>query len=327
MKRVSGFTLVELLVVIAIIGILIALLLPAVQAAREAARRTQCNNNLKQITLGVHNYIDKHAETLPRGAEIRRGASCCCGSADYHPGHTIHTVILPFIEQAPLYEQYNLNTPYYLQSEAVIGQRIETYLCPSATLHEKQDVVVSTAHMPGTTTSFTAPSPLPKVFPHNYPAAGSSHGYGGCGLHGSETHSGAFSARWGILLESGAQDKPRMKLAGIYDGTSNTMAFSETAQGKPCVGTSNLNRGRGWADPYYSSSWFSVNPLSTPNSEGCSYLNGGSCWSCSNVTSWHPGGANTSFLDGSVTFISETIDSATWYALGTIKGSEAVSVP
>src|SRR5512134_1942205 len=88
-----GFTLVELLVVIAIIGILIALLLPAVQAARESARRTQCNNNLKQIALGMHNYADTYGGTFPVGEY-----SCCWG--------TWLVGLLPYVEQKTLYDQY-----------------------------------------------------------------------------------------------------------------------------------------------------------------------------------------------------------------------------
>ena len=123
-RPTSAFTLVELLVVIAIIGILIALLLPAVQAAREAARRMQCANNLKQIGLGVHNYHDSH-RTFP--------------VIDY-PEVTWGTRILPFIEQSALYDEYDMNTvaanystapPAALKNNQLIQTILPTYVCPS----------------------------------------------------------------------------------------------------------------------------------------------------------------------------------------------------
>ncbi|OHB84865.1 MAG: hypothetical protein A2V98_16640 [Planctomycetes bacterium RBG_16_64_12] len=327
MRRPRGFTLVELLVVIAIIGILIALLLPAVQAAREAARRSQCTNNLKQMALGLHNYMDGHREALPRGAEILRGLGCCCQSADMNPGHTVHTMLLPFIEQQPLYDRYNMSVPWYAQQPGIIDQRIEAYLCPSAIKWVPQAVWAPTTY-----SSYTGPvpSPLSQVFPHNYPGAGAYHGWGGCGRHSSAPTNGVFAHRWGILEEAGTPADPRARLASVTDGTSNTMAFSETAQGTPTTdqngtpdaGWSN-NRGRGWADPYFNSTLFSVGPLSTPNSMRSQYA----LFNASNATSFHPGGVNAAFLDGAVHFISETIDGNTWWYLGTIQGREAVAVP
>ena len=326
MKRSRGFTLVELLVVIAIIGILVALLLPAVQAAREAARRSQCVNNLKQVTLALHNYLDTHNANFPRGAEILQGQNCCCNNPDNNPGHTVHTMLLPYIEQQALYDQYDMNIPWYAQPAGVIDQRIEGFLCPSA----KEWVVsaVSTDLTPSWGGS--VPSPRSNVFPTNIVGAGSSHGYGGCGRHGSDTTSGVFSYRWGILEEDGRRGGPRVTISHVRDGMSNTMAFSETAQGRPTfdwgglpsTGYSNY-RGRGWADPYYWSVVFTVHRLGTPNS----HLSSAGLSNPGVVTSYHPGGVNASFLDGSVTFISETIDGNTWAGLGSIRGGETVQVP
>lgn len=320
-----GFTLVELLVVIAIIGILIALLLPAVQAAREAARRSQCTNHLKQICLALHNYMDVHREMLPRGAEIIRGLSCCCNNADYGLGHTVHTMLLPYIEQQPLYDRYDMNIPWFAQQPGIIDQPISTYLCPSAVKHQMQTVSTGS-----TTYTGPRPSPLSQVYPHNYPGAGSYHGYGGCGRHYASTTNGIFAYRRGILEEAGTAADGRLNLSGVTDGTSNTMAFSETAQGRPTyddqgnVSTSwELNRGRGWADPYYNSTVFSIGPKSTPNSSTSQYL----LLNAANATSFHPGGVNVGFLDGRVNFISETIEGNTWHAMGTPGTGEVITLP
>ncbi len=136
-SRRTGFTLVELLVVIAIIGILIALLLPAVQAAREAARRTQCNNNLKQIGLGIQNFHDIRQELVPAWLTTDTGTRG--DRADAHNGRAAWTLlILPFMEQQNVHDLMELNTPLNAGS-GVIGTRhrdlrstsIATYFCPS----------------------------------------------------------------------------------------------------------------------------------------------------------------------------------------------------
>ena len=122
----SGFTLIELLVVIAIIAILIALLLPAVQQAREAARRTQCKNNLKQIGLALHNYLDVYRVFPP-------SISSDISTRDTPGGEwSIHARIMPFIEEANLYNQADLSLSYGDPANAgIAAQRVGAYLCPS----------------------------------------------------------------------------------------------------------------------------------------------------------------------------------------------------
>jgi prepilin-type N-terminal cleavage/methylation domain-containing protein/prepilin-type processing-associated H-X9-DG protein len=321
MKKSRGFTLVELLVVIAIIGILVALLLPAVQAAREAARRMSCGNNLHQLGIALHNYADTRREALPRGVEASTGLNCCCSNQNWKLGHTIHTMLLPYVEQQPLYDQYNMSLPPWGQQVGITSTRIESYLCPSA-----RDYIINTITNFGNVPpahSFTYSAD--EAYPHNYPAAGTHHGWGVCGRHGNADVNGTFAVRRGIREQSGARADPRIKLSAIKDGTSNTMAFSETAQGRRGIlpaGWQNLS-GKGWADPWYNSTLFSIGPRSTPNSLVSQY--GG--YNASNATSYHPGGVQVCFLDGNVRFVSETIDGQVWWGLGTPHRGEAVSVP
>jgi len=116
-RRFRGFTLIELLVVIAVIAILIALLLPAVQQAREAARRSSCKNNLKQIGLAIHNYHDTHG-TLPMATHWRGKF------------YSAFTAILPHLEQNPLFEGYD-PTVRYSENEEIVSRKVEVYLCPT----------------------------------------------------------------------------------------------------------------------------------------------------------------------------------------------------
>ena len=129
LRRRLGFTLVELLVVIAIIGVLVALLLPAVQAAREAARRMRCQNNLKQLGIALHNYHDIHGPLPPAG--IHNQGSVSAGSSSWGPSWAV--MILPMIEQANLHSQYNFSLirTRDAPNDRVVAVTVPAYLCPS----------------------------------------------------------------------------------------------------------------------------------------------------------------------------------------------------
>ncbi|OYW19556.1 MAG: prepilin-type cleavage/methylation domain-containing protein, partial [Planctomycetales bacterium 12-60-4] len=182
--RSHGFTLIELLVVIAIIAILIALLLPAVQQAREAARRTQCRNNLKQLGLAMHNYHDNYL-TFPQAHFQIQGASSW-------NGHGIWVSVLPYLDQAPLYGQYNFSQDYTAGANTTVrNARVAAFRCPS-------DKEYLGTGQPGS----------------NYAGCGSS----GINLWNS-TSNGVF------------QRLASSSIATCTDGTSNTVMLSELLHG------------------------------------------------------------------------------------------------
>jgi prepilin-type N-terminal cleavage/methylation domain-containing protein/prepilin-type processing-associated H-X9-DG protein len=295
-----GFTLIELLVVIAIIAVLIALLLPAVQSAREAARRAQCVNNLKQLGLAVANYESANG-VYPLGTYMMNplpgnqpapgsGATACSGSHE----NSIWTRLLPYMEQAPLYNSFNSAVHYSNPPNGTFqATGISTIWCPS-------DPSVSVLDF----TDFT------------YGMRFSSyHGNGGtwftpsryqdplcCQMNGNDfsTLMGQQNGVFGFYS--------RTTIASITDGTSNTMLTGELAWGK-------LNHGDqvcwswwdsgNWADSMYTTS-YPLNPFGKVN--GLLSADGiNTDIYTSAASSFHPGGGNFGFCDGSVKFIKESI--------------------
>ncbi|MEZ6051254.1 MAG: DUF1559 domain-containing protein [Planctomycetaceae bacterium] len=186
-RRLRGFTLIELLVVIAIIAILIALLLPAVQQAREAARRTHCKNNLKQIGLALHNYHDAQGCFPPLGCYPG-------GSAGQWKTFSAQARLLPYLEQANLQDLIDWSIPYDVQGD-VTGVRVPTYLCPDE-LNDK-----------------AFPDDDIFVYPINYAVnMGSWFVFDRTTGKGGD---GAFASNLGL------------KMRNMIDGTSNTLAAAE----------------------------------------------------------------------------------------------------
>ncbi len=207
--RHGAFTLVELLVVIAIIGILIALLLPAVQAAREAARRAQCTNNLKQAGLAIHNYHDTY-KTMPVGAY-----NCCWG--------TWMVSMLPYVEQTSLFEKWVYFEWYSsTNKKRVSTQRLSVFTCPSDT---------EVAH-----------STISYITSHNYVANFGNTGYSYAIGNGPrvvvDLNGVKFTGAPFMMSRHPSAtplDKETTGFAEIDDGLSNTLLFSETKQGKYVV--------------------------------------------------------------------------------------------
>jgi prepilin-type N-terminal cleavage/methylation domain-containing protein/prepilin-type processing-associated H-X9-DG protein len=342
--RRRAFTLIELLVVIAIIAVLIALLLPAVQAAREAARRSQCVNNLKQIGLALHNYHSVH-DTFPPGAVMAYGN--VIGGPDYFNSWnnwSASALLLPYLEQKSVYDAINFNIsalyPSYflltIANDTMYNMRVASFMCPSDP--ESGRVRINNYHM--------------------------SLGASTNGLSSNTT--GLFAN----LIANGIRD--------VTDGTSNTVAYSEVIVG--AANNGNFTRQNGVVDATYPSgsqladAFQNVNLVNQAiqacttqwktSTSASSFTNrGGERWgwgttgvsmfvtivtpnspnvpwrSCrhqcsgcgadaaqiSNATSFHPGGVNACMADGSVRFVKNTINTTIWWSLGTRGRGEVIS--
>ena len=323
----KGFTLVELLVVIAIIGILIAMLLPAVQAAREAARRMQCSNNLKQIGLGMHNYAGSWNERLPTG-----------WAGPYRVG--LFTEMLPYIEQQTLYDSIQkkiearalftpgpgipvpYDTRYHFENE--LHTVVSDYICPSWPYMKDCKEHADTNDNPiGALTTYLGVA-------GSYTGIETVYQSG----HGVIPENGIFGCQFEYF--SGNTSYPYMgnrKLSEITDGLSNTMMLAEFNQ-IDVLSTLNaeppgnlrpwLHGGGGsYSHPGLHSckvvAEATINAKVTRNVEvPFNHLPFGSC---------HPGGMNACMGDGSVIFLSEDIELATYQAMATANGGEVVITP
>lgn len=286
-----GFTLIELLVVIAILAILIALLLPAVQQAREAARRMSCKNNLKQLGIALHNYHDSHTTFPPGGMSTGNGLSWI-------------VMILPFLDQAPLYDQFNFSTTSYSSHHVHGLTRIPTILCPSS--GQEQSSVELFGGAPTYTTHFYGVMG-PK---------GSNPNGGNYGVDINPSGHGGF-ANSGILYRDSST-----KMRDITDGTSNTFLVGEISFNKDAAGN-NHTAYRIWT-------------------RGASGSTSGSCknvqnhinalaYTTSNFNdisfgSNHPGGCHFVMADGSVTFVSENADIEVYKSTGSRDGGEVENI-
>jgi prepilin-type N-terminal cleavage/methylation domain-containing protein/prepilin-type processing-associated H-X9-DG protein len=317
----KGFTLVELLVVIAIIAILIGLLLPAVQKVREAAARTQCLNNLKQVGLAIHNYESSYQILPSSGEGIPPGGGA--GSRDFDL-HSTWTQLLPFIEQDNAYKMFDLNYAYNdgraPQNQVAAKTQIKILICPSAPGQQADPYGYGQSHyMP---IAYTDIDPMTGFRDKATQVAGALqlHKYGG------------------------------RKITAISDGTSNTIAIGEDAAWRnfetiypfqlsayvdPCPnpvesppsGRRALNR---WAEPDQgngvsgpptgqpSSPLFTGTPGPYVNNHSRPVGGGTECpWSTNNcgpndeLFSGHPGGVNVVFCDGHVQFLKEGVSART----------------
>ncbi len=318
----SGFTLIELLVVIAIIAILIALLVPAVQKVREAAARLQCQNNLKQLALGLHNYHDVYKKFPPGGQAAVLPQPNPPGNTATIVGTSWIVFTLPYIEQGALYKLYDFTKAYNDAANATnVGENLVPIIyCPSGPDPNRYLDPNTNMTKNRSTHYYGVMGPSDAASPANYTIGGTTFS----AVVGGPGGNGAYSTH-GILSHyqdttGSVMTKRQIRLTDVTDGTSNTLLIGERSMVPPAG--SSTNDYRSWIRGQNGGMGACKNVRFPLNS---TYYNGSNNFNDISFGSNHTGGCNFAIGDGTVRYISETVDLNILKGMSTIGTGEVVS--
>jgi prepilin-type N-terminal cleavage/methylation domain-containing protein/prepilin-type processing-associated H-X9-DG protein len=311
LRRRRGFTLIELLVVIAIIAVLIALLLPAVQSAREAARRAQCTNNLKQLGLAVQNYHSAN-NVFPADSY---SASVPFGKPGYFPNFSVFVFLTPYLEQQQVWNATNFAwTNYDPYNITIAGVAINTLMCPS---DPWQPTVISknTANASFVENVNALP---PGTWMQQFTSYGANYGTF------AQTYQQSYGTAEFAMFNGVIYPDSRIGINAITDGTSNTFVFGERAQSLFRLYDPGYQNSDGSWNSHH---WFDTGVATyfPPNVQYAGSVPAYGGGFASDATSLHPGGVNYGFCDGSVRFIKNTINS--WQFTSANSGWYGASLP
>ena len=348
--RRRGFTLIELLVVIAIIAVLIALLLPAVQSAREAARRIQCTNNLKQFGLAVANYESANACLPPTG---NPGTS----TTNFISNYSMKVRLLPFLEQGNVFNSLNQGAVvgstvavHKAMVYTVATARIAAFLCPSdpRELSNTTSATISTGPVVGIVASTNYPNNMGTFIGNHggtldgpsfaFPTA--SNNYGGIVTYASVTDGTTNTAMFSEFLKGDQTGTPGTKQVYWLTSTSYTNKSTRIdldAVAAECQASKTIYLSSG-TTPWDKKGEFwtthgcgqggGYSHVTMPNKQSCVFKGDTSntaYYTLIGASSNHPGGVNVALLDGSVRFVKDSINPAAWRALATKSGGEIIS--
>ncbi|MBB03062.1 MAG: prepilin-type cleavage/methylation domain-containing protein [Planctomyces sp.] len=348
----NGFTLIELLVVIAIIATLVSLLLPAVQQAREAARRSQCKNNLKQLGLAIHNYHDVHS-TFPAGyysygtstGAAPGWAEMDANTWDAAPGWAWGAMILPFLEQGALYDQLSIDAPCWAPVNAgLVESKLAMFLCPSATGGDDAFVVQDSAGAPLVKASGNQ---IRFGRSHYVASHGQESCWGECGadltgtvftdIYNSTTTTVTIDGDVSRVADGPFYRNSKTRFRDVTDGTSNTIFLGEHSpvlSDKTWVGVvPEANTHPKFSSPENGSDAAATLVLVHAGPSGGELDITGNpiihpinypTYHVGQMYSQHPGGGHVCLGDGSVRFISENISLLLFAELSSIGEGEVV---